>query len=46
MGGTAVILIAPINGYYAQWAIWDGADAVLTDTEVREELFAKGRHCP
>jgi hypothetical protein len=42
MGGTAVILIAPINGYYAQWAIWDGADAILTDTEVREELFAKG----
>lgn len=42
MGGTAVILIASINGYYAQWATWDGASAVLTDTQVREELFAKG----
>lgn len=42
MGGTEVILIASINGYYAQWAIWDGADAVLTDTEIRQELFEKG----
>lgn len=42
VGGTAVILIAPINGRWNEWAIWDGADAVLTDDEVREELFAKG----
>lgn len=42
VGGTTVILIAPINGRWNEWAIWDGADAVLTDTEVREELFEKG----
>lgn len=43
VGGTAVILIAPINGKYNHWATWgDEADAVLTETEVREELFEKG----
>jgi hypothetical protein len=42
VGGTAVILLAPINGQYAQWAMFDGANAVLTDTQVREELFEKG----
>lgn len=42
VGGTAVILIAPITGRWNEWAIWDGDDAILTDTEVREELFEKG----
>lgn len=43
VGGTAVLIIAPINGKYQHWATWgDEADAVLTDTEVREELFEKG----
>lgn len=42
VGGTAVSLLACINGHYNQWATWDGADAVLTDTEIREELFEKG----
>lgn len=42
VGGTAVILIAPINGKWNHWATWDGADAVLTDTEVRETLFERG----
>jgi len=40
VGGTAVILLAPINGYYAQWAAWGGS--VLTEADVREELFEKG----
>ncbi len=40
VGGTAVALLAPINGYYAQWAVWD--EDTLTETEVREELFEKG----
>lgn len=32
-----------INGYYQHWATWgDEADAVLTDTEVRETLFERG----
>jgi len=42
VGGTTVILLAPINGSYAQWASWDGAPAILTDTQIREELFEKG----
>jgi len=42
VGGVAVILIAPINGKWNHWATFDGAEAVLTDTEVREELFEKG----
>ena len=43
VGGTAVLIIAPINGKYQHWATWgDEADAVLTETEVREELFEKG----
>jgi len=42
VGGTEVILLAPINGQYAQWAMFDGTNAVLTDTEIREELFEKG----
>jgi len=40
VGGTVVELLAPINGYYAQWAAWD--ETTLTETEVREELFEKG----
>lgn len=42
VGGTAVIILAPINGQYSQWAMFDGANAVLTDTEVRETLFERG----
>jgi hypothetical protein len=42
VGGTPVILLAPINGNYAQWAFFDGANAQLTDTQIREELFEKG----
>jgi len=43
VGGTAVILIAPINGKWNQWAAWgDEADAVLTESEVRETLFERG----
>jgi len=43
VGGTSVILIAPINGKWNQWATWgDEADAVLTTNEVRETLFERG----
>jgi len=43
VGGVAVILLAPINGKWNHWATWgDEADAVLTETEVRVELFEKG----
>jgi len=41
-GEQVINITAPINGQYSQWAMFDGANAVLTDTEVREELFEKG----
>jgi hypothetical protein len=50
--GVALLMQSPgdnrtaeqvITAYFQHWAAWgDEADAVLTDTEVREELFEKG----
>lgn len=52
LNGVALVMPSPgdnvaanqiIEGYYAMWAAWgDEADAVLTDTEVRETLFERG----
>lgn len=42
VGGIELVLNGLENGRFNEWATWDGADAVLTDTEVREELFEKG----
>jgi hypothetical protein len=42
VGQASVLLNAPLNGYYNHWATWQGANAQLTDTEIREELFEKG----
>ncbi len=42
VGNATVLLNAPVNGNYAMWASFSGADAQLTDTEIREELFEKG----
>lgn len=43
VGGGVVLLQAARNGRYQHWATWgDEADADLTDTEVRVELFEKG----
>jgi len=42
MGGVALVIIAPINGNYSQWASWSGVNAMLTDNEIRQELFEKG----
>ncbi len=39
MGGIFVGFSGPTNGYYSHWASWS---TVLTDTEIREELFEKG----
>jgi len=41
-GGTAILLVASINGAFNQWASWSGANAELTDNEIRQELFEKG----
>jgi len=41
VGGDIVLLQAPVNGSYNQWASW--ANKTLpTTTEIREELFEKG----
>ncbi len=43
MGGDAVRLSCCVTGSYNHWATWgDEADALLTDTEVRETLFERG----
>jgi len=43
VGGSVVLLNAPVNGSLNHCVMWgDTADAILTDTEVREELFEKG----
>jgi len=42
VGGDVVLLNASINGKWNQWAAWDGAPAVLSDDDIRVELFEKG----
>jgi hypothetical protein len=42
IGGDVVLQQAAHNGRYNHWYIWDGADADLTDTEIRETLFELG----
>ena len=42
VGGTSLLLVAPVNGNYNYWSFFTGASAVLTDSEVRQELFEKG----
>jgi hypothetical protein len=43
LDGTALLMVAPVNGLYQHWCAWgDEADAVLTETEVRETLFERG----
>lgn len=40
VGGTEVILLAPINGQYNQWAMF--SDGLVTSTQIRKDLFEKG----
>jgi hypothetical protein len=42
IGGVQVLCVAAVNGRYNFWAAFSGANAQLTDTEIREELFEKG----
>lgn len=42
IGGSTVLQQAARNGRYQHWYIWDGSDADLTDTEIRETLFELG----
>jgi len=41
VGGTEVILNAPVNGKFQHWATFNDADNP-TDTEIRETLFERG----
>ena len=40
VGGTEVVLLAPINGQWAQWAMASGQ--TWTDAVIRDTLFEKG----
>lgn len=43
VGDLPITLNAPLQGRYNFWAFWgDNANAQLTTTEIREELFEKG----
>ena len=42
VGNATVLLNGLVNGDFNFWATFSGADAQLTDTEIREELFEKG----
>ncbi len=42
VGGSTLLLQAADESSYQYWAAFSGADAVLTETEVRETLFEKG----
>ena len=42
VAGSTITLTANIDGKYNHWATWDGANAELTSSEIREELFEKG----
>ena len=42
VGELNILLTACTDADYNHWFAIDGADAVLTDTEIREELFEKG----
>lgn len=42
IGNSVVKLNACVNGYYNQWATWNGANAVLSASTIRDDLFEKG----
>ncbi|MGV6830299.1 MAG: LamG-like jellyroll fold domain-containing protein [bacterium] len=41
IGGSAFLLVSPVNGYYAMLSTFTGVN-VPTTTQIREELFEKG----
>ena len=42
VGEGIILLQASLNGRYQHWVTFDGANAALTDAQVRQELFEKG----
>lgn len=45
LDGSTLLIVGPAQqgvSRYAYWAAWDGANAVLSDDDVRIELFEKG----
>lgn len=42
VGANAVIVKAPVNGFWSEWWTWEGADADHTQTEIDDDLFGAG----
>jgi hypothetical protein len=42
IGGGAVTMNAPVNGRFNHWAFFTGANASLTETQIRQTLFERG----
>jgi len=42
IGESTITITGADDGHYNQWAICDGADAILTDDEIRKNLFEQG----
>ena len=42
VGTTTIIVKAPIKGYWSQWWNWDEAVADITETQIRNDIFAPG----
>ena len=43
VGTESVIIKAPVNGFWAEWWTWEGADAQnITATQIRDDLFSPG----
>lgn len=43
VGNEAVLVKAPVNGFWSQWWTWEGADSEsITQTQIDDDLFGAG----
>jgi hypothetical protein len=43
VGSQAVLVKAPVDGQWAEWWTWEGADAeAITETQINDDLFGAG----
>lgn len=42
IGGLQITLTASVNGIYNNWAMWDGSNSSLSDSDIRGVLFEQG----
>jgi len=40
LGGTQILLVASVNGYYNNWCMWH--NSLITDQDIKLKLFEKG----